>query len=288
MHNTSQRSIKSNLQQPKSNSNITKINYIMNFKNIAILCLLFLAKAFCYSQKESRNWNGKKCAVVLTYDDALNIHLDKVIPILNTFHFKATFYLIASSPVVTNRIAEWRTASKHGHELGNHTLYHPCDGRLPGRDFVTPETDLSNYSVARAVKEIRAANQLLKAIDGQTDRTFAYPCGDLKIGDTLYYVAARGVDQGFLQAKAVDLANVNSFVENGTTAAQMITQIEEAEKAGSFIVFLFHGVGGEHPLNVDLEEHRKLLLYLKEREQDIWVTPMVELAKYIKKKRETK
>lgn len=267
----------------------------MNSKNLLLICLLFLANICCYAQKEPRNWNGKKCAVVLTYDDALNIHLDKVIPDLNTFNFRGTFYLIASSAVVTGRIAEWRAASKQGHELGNHTLYHPCDGRLPGRDFITKENDLSNYSVARAVQEIRTANQLLAAIDGQTARTFAYPCGDLTIGDTLYYdflkrdfVAARGVEQGFLQAKAVDLANVNSFVENGTTAAQMIAQIEEAEKAGSFIVFLFHGVGGEHPLNVDLEEHRKLLLYLKEREQDIWVTPMVDLAKYIKKKCETK
>jgi peptidoglycan/xylan/chitin deacetylase (PgdA/CDA1 family) len=267
----------------------------MNFKNITILCLLFLANGVCYAQKESMNWNGKKCAVVLTYDDALNIHLDKVIPILNSFNFKATFYLITSSPVVTGRIEEWRTASKQGHELGNHTLYHPCDGSLPGRDFVTKENDLSRYSIARAVKEIRTANEFLKDIDGKEERTFAYPCGDLKIGDTLYYdflkhdfVAARGVEQGFLQAKAVDLANVNSFVENGTTAAQMITQIEEAEKAGSFIVFLFHGVGGEHPLNIDLEEHHKLLLYLKEREKDIWVTTMVDLTKYIKKKCETK
>jgi peptidoglycan/xylan/chitin deacetylase (PgdA/CDA1 family) len=263
----------------------------MKFKNLFILSLFILVNNLCHAQKESTNWNGKKCAVVLTYDDALNIHLDKVIPALNSFNFQGTFYLIASSSVVTSRIEEWRTASKKGHELGNHTLYHPCDGRLPGRDFITKENDLSSYTVARAVKEIRTANQLLKDIDGKTERTFAYPCGDLKIGDTLYYdylqhdfVAARGVEQGFLQAKEVDLANVNSFVENGTTAAQMIAQIEDAEKAGSFIVFLFHGVGGEHPLNIDLQEHQKLLLYLKNREKDIWVTTMVDLGKYIQKK----
>jgi peptidoglycan/xylan/chitin deacetylase (PgdA/CDA1 family) len=259
----------------------------MKIKSLLILSVLLLAHNLCHAQ----NWNGKKCAVVLTYDDALNIHLDKVIPALNSFNFKGTFYLIASSPVVTNRIVEWKTASEKGHELGNHTLYHPCDGSLPGREFITKETNLSNYTINRAVKEIRTANQLLKDIDGKSERTFAYPCGDLKIGDTLYYaylkndfVAARGVDQGFLQAKEVDLANVNSFVEDGTTAAQMIAQIEEAEKAESFIVFLFHGVGGEHPMNVDLEEHQKLLLYLKKREKDIWVTTMVDLGKYIQKK----
>jgi peptidoglycan/xylan/chitin deacetylase (PgdA/CDA1 family) len=262
----------------------------MKIKNVFILSLFILANNLSHAQKEPTNWNGKKCAVVLTYDDALNIHLDKVIPALDSFQFQGTFYLIASSSVVTNRTEEWRAASKKGHELGNHTLYHPCDGSLPGRGFITKETDLSKYTIARAVKEIRTANQILKDIDSKSERTFAYPCGDLKIQDTLYYdylkndfVAARGVQAGFLSAKEVNLADVNSFVENGTTAAQMIAQIEEAEKASSFIVFLFHGVGGEHPMNVDLEEHQKLLLYLKKREKDIWVTPMVDLGKYIQK-----
>src|SRR6187431_112230 len=111
----------------------------MKIKNLIIVPLLFLTNSLCHAQKETTNWNGKKCAVVLTYDDALNIHLDKVIPALNSFNFKGTFYLIASLPAVTNRTAEWRAAAKKGHELGNHTLYHPCDGSLAGRSFVTKE-----------------------------------------------------------------------------------------------------------------------------------------------------
>ncbi|WP_367771136.1 polysaccharide deacetylase family protein [Flavobacterium sp. WC2421] len=261
----------------------------MNLKNTLLLILAVLAVPTINAQEGNRNWNGKKCGVVLTYDDALNIHLDKVIPMLNSYKFKGTFYLIGGSPVVANRIEEWRNASKKGHELGNHSLNHPCDGRLPGRGFVTSETDLSKYSVARAVNEVRVTNALLKAIDGKVERTFAYPCGDLTVNDTLYYnflkndfVAARGVESNFLSIKEVDLSNVNAFGQNGSTAAQMIAQVEAAEKAQSFIVFLFHGVGGEHGLNVDLEEHRKLLAYLKKRKKDIWVAPMVEVAKYIK------
>ena len=261
----------------------------MAFKKILPL-LLIISFSLCYSQTNTRNWNGKKCAVVLTYDDALNIHLDKVIPMLNSYNFKGTFYLIGSSTVVSGRTAEWSKAAKQGHELGNHTLKHPCDGTSPGREFVTPETDLSRYSVAKAVNEIKATNSLLKAIDGKDERTFAYPCGDLTIHDTLYYnyvkndfVAARGVSSGFLKIKEVNLSDINAFFESGTTAAQMIVQIEEAEKSGSFIVFLFHGVGGEHPLNIDLQEHRKLLDYLKNREKDIWVATMLDVAKYIKK-----
>lgn len=263
----------------------------MTLKNLFVLPVILCTINLCHAQKESKNWNGKKCAVVLTYDDALNIHLDKVIPALDAFRFTGTFYLITSLPAVTNRVEEWRTASKKGHELGNHTLYHPCDGSMPGREWVPKDKNLSTYTVTKAVKEIKTANEQLKDIDGKKDRTFAYPCGDLKINDTVFYdfvkndfVAARGVKPGYLQAKEVNLNDVDAFVEIGSTAAQMIAQVEEAEKNGSFIVFLFHGIGGEHALNVDFEEHQKLLEYLKKREKDIWVTTMVDLGKYIQKK----
>lgn len=241
--------------------------------------------------QQTKNWNGKKCAVVLTYDDALNIHLDKVIPMLDSYKFKGTFYLIGGSPNVANRIEEWRKAAKNGHELGNHTLNHPCDATLPDRGWVGAETDLSKYTVARAVNEIKATNTLLKAIDGESERTFAYPCGDMKIGDAYFYdlikndfVGARGVVGAFTPIKEVNLSDINGFAEINSTAEQMIAQIEEAEKAGSFIVFIFHGVGGEHPLNIELNEHRKLLDYLKNRQKDIWVATMVDVAKYIREK----
>ena len=49
------------------------------------------------------------------------------------------------------------------------------------------------------------------------------------------------------------------------------------------VVFLFHGVGGEHGLNVTLEEHRKLLKFLQENQKQVWVAPMLDVAEYIKK-----
>jgi hypothetical protein len=50
----------------------------------------------------------------------------------------------------------------------------------------------------------------------------------------------------------------------------------------ALLVFLFHGVGGEHALNVALGDHRKMLYFLKDNEKDIWVAPMVEIAKYVR------
>ncbi|WP_207423214.1 polysaccharide deacetylase family protein [Desertivirga brevis] len=262
----------------------------MTIRFLPVIALLLLLNRTSSAQNATRNWNGKKSAVVLTYDDALNVHLDKVIPALDSLNLKGTFYLIAASNVVSNRMDEWRKAAKTGHELGNHSLNHPCDGNLPGRSFVTDEGDLSKYSVERAVKEIRIANTLLKAIDGKDRRTYAYPCGDLKIGDSLYYSSlkndfsgARGVTSRYTQIKEVDLSNIDAFFEANTTGEKMIQQVKEAENTGSLIVFLFHGIGGEHNLNVDFEEHKKLINYLKRNEKNIWIAPMVEVAEFIRK-----
>jgi hypothetical protein len=62
----------------------------------------------------------------------------------------------------------------------------------------------------------------------------------------------------------------------------MIALVKEAMRTNSAIVFLFHGVGGEHGLNVDLKEHRELLQFLKANEKDIWVTPFLDMTEYIK------
>lgn len=256
-------------------------------KNVCILlCTILLAGSL--GAQQSQPWKGKSCAVVLTYDDALNVHLDHAIPALDSLGFKGTFYLIGSSGAVDKRIPEWRKAALRGHELGNHTLFHPCAGG-PGRSFVTPDNDLRSYTVNRMVNEMRLNNTLLKSIDGKTQRTFAYACGDTRIGDTLYidrmkgeFTGARGVRSEMVPINGVDLNNIPCFMINGQTGEELIALVKQAMSQGRLLVFLFHGVGGEHALNVSLEAHSKLLHFLKKNEKNIWVAPMNEVATYVK------
>lgn len=234
-------------------------------------------------------WKNKQCAVVLTYDDAIDIDLDNVIPALDSFNLKGTFYIIGASPVVNKRINEWRQAAKNGHELGNHSLFHPCDASRPGREWVTPETDLSKYTLARAVNEIRLNNTLLKAIDGKDKRTFAYPCGDTKIGDSLFYnglkkdfVGARGVRAHMSEINEVDLDNIDCYSITGKTGDYLVGLVQQAMQTHTLLVLLFHGVGGGHSINEERGAHTQLLQYLKQHESDIWIAPMVEVAEHIK------
>jgi peptidoglycan/xylan/chitin deacetylase (PgdA/CDA1 family) len=258
-------------------------------KLLTLATALVLGQHLTACAQVPARWNNKQCAVVLTYDDALNSDLDNVVPALDSLKLRGTFYLIGASPVVAQRMSEWRQVAKRGHELGNHSLFHPCDGTLPGRGFVTPEHDLSKNSVERVVSEIRTANTLLTAIDGKTARTFAYPCGDRQVGGVAFYdqlkkdfVAARGVTGGLQTAAQVDLANIDSYAINGQSADYLIDLVKQAQQSHTLLVFLFHGVGGGHDLNVSRQAHLQLLRYLKAHEKEIWVAPMVEVAEKIK------
>ena len=256
--------------------------------------LLSLTLPLClagYAQT-SQPWQGKKAAVVLTYDDALAEHLDNAIPVLDSLGLKATFYLSAYYPASRQRMADWRKAAANGHELANHTLFHPCVGGK-GREWVNPNYDLRTYTVQRMVDEIRMTNVFLESLDGKKKRTFAFPCADTKIHDTAYYdglkndfIAARNVRAQMHTIDKVDLNDVDCYMVNGETAEQMIEWVKKAEQTNSLLVILFHGVGGGNSLNVLLPEHRRFLEYLQKNQKDLWVAPMLEVAEYIKKQQQ--
>src|SRR5687768_15137719 len=105
----------------------------MSIKKSLVFILLLLSQ-LGHSQF-NQPWRGKKCAVVLTYDDAINQHLDHAVPVLDSLGLKATFYVTAFSSSIQTRLNDWKKLSSNGHELGNHTLFHPCTGGK-GREWV--------------------------------------------------------------------------------------------------------------------------------------------------------
>jgi peptidoglycan-N-acetylglucosamine deacetylase len=70
---------------------------------------------------------------------------------------------------------------------------------------------------------------------------------------------------------------------NGETGDQLIDLVKKASGSHSLLVFLFHGVGGEHNLNVSLDAHNKLLHYLQQHKSTIWTAPMMDVAEHIRK-----
>lgn len=254
---------------------------------LVVFIILFVSMT-AYGQT-AKPWKGKQAAIVLTYDDAINVHLDHVVKALDSLGLKGTFYLTVSSGAFVNRQEEWKKAAKKGHELANHTMYHPCVGNTPGREWVRPEYNLATYSVKRIADEAKMTNVMLQSVDGKTIRTFAYPCGDMTAGGESYvpaikadFVSARGVAPNIEKIATVDLYNVGAFSMVNSTADEMIAIAKKAMEQNGLAVFLFHGVGGEHSLNVSRAEHNKFLAYLKKNEKDFWIAPFVEVTEFIR------
>lgn len=262
-------------------------------------CLLIAGVAFSLSAcantttkaapKADGLWQGKKAAVVLTYDDSIAEHLDNALPELDKRGLKATFYVTIDTPAFRERLPEWQALAKNGHELGNHTLFHPCDGSKPGRDWVAKDRDLSKWTVKHMVDNLRIAGATLEAIDGEKERTFAYTCGDTTAGGESFveaikphFLGARAVDYGLFKPKDVDLFSIKTYALQGQSAAQLTEQVDSAIAQGGLLVFLFHGVGGGHFLDVSQEAHDTLLDYLVTKESDVWVTTARDAARFVK------
>lgn len=94
-------------------------------------------------------------------------------------------------------------------------------------------------------------------------------------------MGARGVKAELQSPQQVDLFDIRSVVVAGQSAQQLTAMVDEAIAAGGLLVFLFHGVGGEHPIDVALESHNALLDYVRAKQQQLWVAPMVDVAEYI-------
>ena len=232
-------------------------------------------------------WHGKKAAVVLTYDDALEVHLDNVIPAMDSLGLTGSFYLSANFPGSKNRIQDWRSAAARGHELGNHTLFHPCDASKPGRSWVSPQNDLSRYTTDQIVREIEMTNVFLESLDGKKERTFAYTCGDTQTGEGSFveairnqFISMRGVRGEINKLETLDFTNVDCFVADETNEGQLVRWAEKAKEENGLLVILFHGVGGGHAINVNLQTHNDFLKYLKNHPDDYWVTTLLEASKH--------
>ncbi len=78
----------------------------MKFKIFTII--LFLVSLTFILQAQDNFWNGKKCAVVFTYDDALDSQLDIAIPLLDYLGFKATFFIPGQVKSLKNRLNDFR------------------------------------------------------------------------------------------------------------------------------------------------------------------------------------
>ena len=255
-----------------------------------------LALAVCVSggaaQSQGRRPDGAKAVIVLTYDDALTSQLDHAIPVLDEAGFKGTFFL---SNVKQADVPRWREAATEGHELGNHTIFHPCAAATFAAD---PRYTSEAYTIPSMLKEIEQQNVLLTAIDGKPRHGLATPCGESVAGGEDYIEALRAADLvDYVRAASASPDDVRAgipgddvmhipargFAED-VTGRELIAYAEQALGNGGMAVFLFHGVGGDY-LQTSDPAHRELIAWLAAHRNELWVTTLGEVAGHVQARR---
>ncbi|WP_063670931.1 polysaccharide deacetylase family protein [Dyella thiooxydans] len=246
--------------------------------------LVFLIFTMMATQAVAGTWpDGRRAAVVLTYDDALVSQLDIAIPALDAVGLKGTFFLIGSK-IGPEQVSRWRSAAAEGHELGNHTIRHACPqaNYPPAKSIDTSEAS----DVDTMLTEIRTMNTMLTAIDGRPQHSYATPCGQHLAGGIDYLPALRA--SGLVRytrsadpsERPFDPMDVPArFFPSNATGADLIAAVKDVERRGGMIVLGFHGVGGDY-LAVSAQAHAQLLAYLKAHSDTIWVAPFSTVMDY--------
>ncbi|MBT1707917.1 polysaccharide deacetylase family protein [Fulvivirgaceae bacterium PWU5] len=248
------------------------------FKTFIITTTSILLLTAAFAQMPSTPTAKAPPAIIcLTYDDALPSQLENVIPQLNALHLKATFF-INSIPGSSDQLGHgspsliaWKAAAAQGHELANHTLFHPCPQKLGWEKDVSLET----YTLDMLLSEIKTMHAYLDAITGKKKkRSFAYPCNETALNGVDYTAALRklgvvsyGRTGGDQQSIITDVNHTDDLkmpswhVMEGTSGEAMIAFVEKTMQSNGLGIFQFHDVGGAL-FNVSKEAHQKLLDYL--------------------------
>jgi peptidoglycan/xylan/chitin deacetylase (PgdA/CDA1 family) len=226
--------------------------------------------------------------VSLSFDDARASQLDAAIPILNEYGIRATFYV--SMDGLEKRLADWQAVVAQGHEIGNHSIRHPCTGNFPW----SRQKALEDYTLAQMAAELDEASAKIESLLGIHPVTYAYPCGQKYVGRgtrTRSYVplvakrflAGRGWrDEGANDPAVCDPAQLMTMEFDGLTFEQLRVLVEEAAKNGSWLVLCGHDVGPGGRQTTRSDTLRAFCEYARDPANGLWVDTVANVARYVR------
>jgi peptidoglycan-N-acetylglucosamine deacetylase len=231
--------------------------------------------------------NGKRAAVSLSFDDARTSQIDVGLALLNAHGVKATFYLEAAN--IRNRLQGWKKAAADGHEIGSHTVTHPCTGNYA----FSRHNALEDYTLQMMEDQINDASAQIQQLLGVKPRTFAYPCGQKFVGRGLdvrsyvplvaeHFIAGRGyLDESPNDPAFCDLAQAMGTPFDDMDLEHMKAIVDEAAKQGRWVIFVGHDIGPRGYQVTDSATLGALCDYLKDPANAVWLGTVEEVAQYI-------
>lgn len=254
---------------------------------MSILCLLLLSSHLLIGQEKFPWPEGKRFAISLSFDDSRLSNLEHGIPLFNKHGIQATFYVHPS--VVEKNISGWRDAVAKGHEMGNHTLVHPCS-----ENFIWSRSNsLESYTLTSMRKELTDANRQIKDLLGVAPVSFAYTCGQTFVGKgegkksyvpliAELFTAGRGwLNEAPVDPLYADLAEVNGIKIDDMAFEDIMPMIDYARDNNLWLVLVGHDTGPErNGQTTRLDFLERLCMYINDN-TDVWAAPVGAVASYV-------
>src|SRR6266516_3391479 len=234
---------------------------------------------------------GKRAAVSLSFDDARLSQVDTGLGVFRRLVVRVTFFV--QSAHIQERLVGWKQAVADGHEIGNHTVTHPCTGNYA----FSLKNPLEDYDLRKIAEQLDDANEQIRRMLGVIPKTFAYPCGQKFVGrglDVRSYVPLVAerflVGRGYLDESAndphvCDLAQAMGTSFDDMEFEQMRNQVEQAANEGRWVMFVGHEIGKRGYQVTDTAALEALCEYLKDPAHGIWLGTVAEIAEYIRQQR---
>ena len=253
---------------------------------------IFLATtaAAAVSGAETFSWpRGRRAAVSLSFDDARISQIDTGLELFEQLGLKATFYV--SPNAMEKRLTGWKKMVDAGHEIGNHSMTHPCTANYK---FSTP---LEELSVKQMEAELDEATAVIQKSLGVKPVSFAYPCGQKFIGRgeqarsyiplvAKRFTSGRGyLDEAANAPEVCDLAQLMGTGFDGITFAQMKAHLDRAVQDKRWVVFAGHEMGAPAQQTTGVMALRELAAYLKDPANGFWVDTVGSVAGYLRRVR---
>lgn len=278
------------------------MKYIMQFKTILTVIIFTLTANVGYGQAYGEGqtihkdpefqWpEGKKMALSLTFDDARLSQADNGLPLFDKYGVKATFYL--SPGAMLQRVDAWKKAVANGHDMGNHSIVHPCTGNF---DW-SRKTALEDYTLISMRNELDSASKIIEKELGVKPVSFAYPCGQTFVGkgsSTQSYVSliatmfesGRGwLDEGPNNPLHCDMPQLTGMELDGKSFDEIRRLIESAKRTGKWLILAGHDINDGGAQTSLISTLDAICKYAMDPANEIWIDNVHNIASYVKSKR---
>ncbi|MCA1759844.1 MAG: glycoside hydrolase family 3 C-terminal domain-containing protein, partial [Bacteroidales bacterium] len=191
------------------------------------------------------------------------------------------------------RINGWKKAVKNGHEIGNHSIVHPCSGNFAW----ARSKAIEDYTLKSMYDELDSASRIIENCLGVIPSSYAYPCGQTFVGkaketkslvpliSAMFESGRTWMDEAPNDPVYCDMPQITGIELDGKSFEQIKVLIDSAKVHGNWLVLAGHEMDEGGFQTSLLSTIEAVCNYANDPVNEIWIDNVHVIAEYVRGKR---